>query len=815
MNPPPTIPTPAGEPSTIYPIYASSNGVGCVSSNQEDGIGINEYGVIFFKNNQTGTPEKLVLSANGITKDRDEQIPWSTVTGIYPRTAAVIMPPNATTLEVNNTLIVTNGVNSNTINSSSIAFNNQATISSIGGINFTSSSTFNQPVTCNSSVAMTALKDGYLFADSGGNLMINARLGATGATGATGSNGLTGATGSNGLTGATGSNGLTGATGSNGLTGATGAAGSNGSNGLTGATGSNGLTGATGAAGSNGSNGLTGATGPAGSSSSSSVLGYATSGQSATLYTINPVGCNVTSIIMGEQVFPDAIANPTYSSNFLMGSKIMANALVINNQYGNTIIGQKICELSDFVRANVIMGYNIFNDNYHTGYVGGNTFIGQNIITQTNSTTDCICIGQGIMLPPIGSRTRDCIAIGNSINMAQNGQVVLGGPNNNLLTIPFLTAGVLTSDAVGNITTSLNIAPTTITDSTSTTGTAGQLLSCSASGVLWVDPSSSSSVLGYATSGQSATLYTINPVGCNVTSIIMGEQVFPDAIANPTYSSNFLMGSKIMTNALVINNQYGNTIIGQKICELSDFVRANVIMGYNIFNDNYHTGYVGGNTFIGQNIITQTNSTTDCICIGQGIMLPPIGSRTRDCIAIGNSINMAQNGQVVLGGPNNNLLTIPFLTAGVLTSDAVGNITTTRSCWLYLASLPSNTTSSGTQTNILYNGATINGDIDQFITTDLITHGTFQVIVNGVYRITSNQSLTSSGNITSNTTKLCLGGTEVAGYSYCTNGSGNMTMNSYVDFIALLTSGNNYSISYSGIWTSLGTYTSSLSLSKI
>lgn len=84
--------------------------------------------------------------------------------------------------------------------------------------------------------------------NNNGWLGVEARKGATGATGPIGSTGATGASGPMGATGATGPQGSTGATGPVGSTGATGATGPQGSTGATGATGATGV-GATGATG--------------------------------------------------------------------------------------------------------------------------------------------------------------------------------------------------------------------------------------------------------------------------------------------------------------------------------------------------------------------------------------------------------------------------------------------------------------------------------------------------------------------------------------------------------------------------------------
>ena len=116
LNPPPTIPTPAGQPSTAYPDYSPSNGLGTISSTENGGIGINEYGMIFFKNLQTGTYGQIVLNADGITKDSDPTVPWGTITTALENIVAVVPPPDATTLEVNNKIIITDGTNTNTIN---------------------------------------------------------------------------------------------------------------------------------------------------------------------------------------------------------------------------------------------------------------------------------------------------------------------------------------------------------------------------------------------------------------------------------------------------------------------------------------------------------------------------------------------------------------------------------------------------------------------------------------------------------------------------------------------------------------------------
>ena len=112
MNPPPSIPTPSGEPPTSYPSYNSSNGLGCISDNEEGGIGINEYGMIFFKNLQT-VVEQIVLNAEGITRNTDPTVPWGTVTTALENIVAVVPPPDSTTLEVNNKIIVSNIVDNN------------------------------------------------------------------------------------------------------------------------------------------------------------------------------------------------------------------------------------------------------------------------------------------------------------------------------------------------------------------------------------------------------------------------------------------------------------------------------------------------------------------------------------------------------------------------------------------------------------------------------------------------------------------------------------------------------------------------------
>jgi len=110
MNLPPVIPTPAGQPSTIYPNYSPSNGLGTISSNYEGGIGVNEYGLIFFKNLQTGTPEQIIIDASGITKNDEPTLPWGSISTALEKIISVVAPaPDANTLEVNNKIIITDG----------------------------------------------------------------------------------------------------------------------------------------------------------------------------------------------------------------------------------------------------------------------------------------------------------------------------------------------------------------------------------------------------------------------------------------------------------------------------------------------------------------------------------------------------------------------------------------------------------------------------------------------------------------------------------------------------------------------------------